>query len=81
MKKGILFLLLTLVVLDGYGQCAMCRTTIVNNVSNGELALAEGLNFGIMYLFSAPYLAVIAVASIVVYKMRQHAKKSRPGNI
>lgn len=39
-------------------QCAMCKTTIVNNVSNGDLSLAQGLNFGIIYLFTAPYIAI-----------------------
>ncbi len=43
-------------------QCAMCRTQIVNNVSHGETALGAGLNFGIMYLFAAPYLLVGLVA-------------------
>ena len=57
-------------------QCAMCRTTIQNNVSNGEIALAEGLNFGIMYLFSAPYLAVAVMVGVFIYFYRKNGKKS-----
>ena len=39
-------------------QCAMCRATLENNVSNGNIGIAEGINVGILYLFFAPYLAV-----------------------
>jgi hypothetical protein len=43
-------------------QCAMCRATVVNNVSNGEqLGLAASLNTGIIYLFIMPYLLVALV--------------------
>jgi len=46
-----------------HAQCAMCRTQVVNNVSAGEqLTLAQGLNYGIMYLFFAPYVAMGVVA-------------------
>ncbi|XOV95091.1 MAG: hypothetical protein ACFHWX_10340 [Bacteroidota bacterium] len=62
-----LFRLLTLFYLIAIpvflqAQCAMCRTQVVNNVSHGETALAAGLNFGIMYLFFAPYILVGLVA-------------------
>lgn len=39
-------------------QCAMCRATLENNVSNGNIGIAAGINMGILYLFFAPYLAV-----------------------
>ncbi len=39
-------------------QCAMCKTTLENNISNGNVGIAAGINFGIMYLFFTPYLAV-----------------------
>jgi hypothetical protein len=39
-------------------QCAMCRATLENNLSNGNVGIAAGINFGIMYLFFAPYLFV-----------------------
>ena len=58
------FLLISLVVVNVpvlLAQCAMCKTTVVNNVSHGELFLAEGLNFGITYLFATPYLAIMVV--------------------
>lgn len=73
----ILFFLMVIDVNNLWAQCAMCKTTIVNNVSNGELALAEGLNFGIIYLFVTPYLAILTIGGIWFYKYYQHGTKKR----
>jgi len=40
----------------------MCRATLENNVSNGNAGIAAGINFGILYLFFTPYLAVAVIA-------------------
>ncbi len=66
--KGIKAIFLTLLLvltgqLTALAQCAMCRATLETNVSNGsETVLAANLNFGILYLFAAPYLTLAAVA-------------------
>ena len=45
-----------------YAQCAMCRATLETNVSNGsETVLAAQLNFGILYLFTSPYLITTTI--------------------
>lgn len=51
----VLFLVLTSVAVQA--QCAMCRATLENNVSQGNIGIAAGINFGILYLLAAPYLA------------------------
>ncbi len=56
--KKLLALLITSLPFLVNGQCAMCRTQVVNNVSHGETALAAGLNLGILYLFVTPYLLI-----------------------
>lgn len=56
-------------------QCAMCRTQVVNNVSHGDTALAAGLNFGIMYLFFAPYLIVGVVAFLWFRNAKRNGRK------
>lgn len=67
MKKTI-FTLLGIIVLyffqlnTGTAQCAMCRATIENNVSNGDTTVGAGLNMGILYLFTAPYILIAALA-------------------
>jgi len=55
-------------------QCAMCRSTVVSNVSNGEqLELAASLNTGIVYLFVMPYL----LAAVIGFLWYKSAKPSR----
>ena len=72
MKKWVVkFMYLIIVVfvfsLEGNAQCAMCRATLENNVSNGNIGIAAGINFGILYLFAAPY-TVIALIAFFWYK-------------
>jgi|TARA_B110000046_G_scaffold34578_1_gene37447 hypothetical protein len=60
--KRILLLALVLLITQVINaQCVMCRTQVVNNVSHGDVDLAGGLNLGIIYLFSAPYLLILLV--------------------
>ena len=56
-------------------QCSMCRTQVENNVSNGETSFAAGLNFGILYLFAAPYLMVMIIAFLMSSKTAKIAFK------
>lgn len=49
-------------VADVSAQCAMCRATLENNVSNGSPGIAAGINFGILYLFVTPYIAIAVIA-------------------
>ncbi|MBX7124838.1 MAG: hypothetical protein K1X47_04035 [Cyclobacteriaceae bacterium] len=75
MKK--LFFLLVLMAMSGasFAQCAMCRATLENNVSNGETGIAAGINFGILYLFVTPYLAVATLALLWYRHSRHHDRK------
>lgn len=52
----------------------MCRTTLENNYSNGSAGIAAGINTGILYLLSMPYLAV-AILAYVWYKASRNAHK------
>ena len=67
---AILILIILPIIVDA--QCAMCRMQVVNNVSSGSLTLAQGLNYGILYLFFAPYLAM----GTVVYFWYKTSKKN-----
>ena len=55
-------------------QCAMCRSTLENNYSNGNPGIAAGINTGILYLLSMPYLA-ITIIGYLWYKSSKHAQK------
>lgn len=70
LRRFFIYLMVILVPMISDGQCAMCRTQVVNNVSHGETALAAGLNLGIMYLFFTPYI----VLGVVVFLWFRNAK-------
>jgi hypothetical protein len=62
MKRLLLMLALSIVSVAGaFAQCAMCRSTLENNLSNGDPGIAAGINTGILYLLALPYLAVIVI--------------------
>ena len=58
-----------------WAQCAMCRATLENNLSNGNPGIATGINVGIMYLFFAPYLAVGLIAYFWYRTSKTNARK------
>lgn len=75
--KKILTLLPAFILLasaDLLAQCAMCRATVENNVSNGEIGIGAGLNFGILYLFVMPYLAIAVVGFLWYRKSKANAR-------
>ena len=55
-------------------QCAMCRATLENNVSNGQVGVAAGINFGILYLFIMPYLIVVVLGLLWYKKSRDNQR-------
>ena len=71
-KKILLFVVLLLLTqVDAIAQCAMCRTTVESSISNGRSNIATGLNTGILYLLSAPYLIVGAIAFLWFRQSKQ----------
>ena len=55
------------------GQCAMCRASVENNVSNGDASIGAGLNNGILYLVVMPYL----MAGIIGFLWYRASKKRK----
>lgn len=75
MKRLTLVITLLLwVALDLMAQCAMCRATLENNVSNGQVGIAAGINFGILYLFIMPYLIVVVLGLLWYKKSRSNQR-------
>ncbi len=73
-RLALIITLLLWVSLDLMAQCAMCRATLENNVSNGQAGIASGINFGILYLFIMPYLIVV-VLGLLWYKKSRNNKR------
>lgn len=74
----ILFFVMTAFGGDAAAQCAMCRSTLENNYSNGNPGIAAGINTGILYLLVMPYLAIL-VLGYLWYKNSTHAEKNISG--
>lgn len=69
MKKilgGAVFIMALLVAPELQGQCAMCKA-VAETSHNGGSSVADGLNYGIIYLMTIPYL-LMGVIGFVVYR-------------
>lgn len=76
MKKVIFVLMLVFVVImagstDLMAQCAMCKATIKDNVESGQ-GIGQGLNKGILYLMSVPYI----IGSFIAFFWYKSSKKN-----
>jgi len=56
-------LLLLLITIDANAQCAMCKAVVETNLENGGTKGA-GLNDGILYLMSIPYIAALVFGAL-----------------
>jgi hypothetical protein len=73
--KVVLILIFSLLTQSvSLAQCAMCRASVENNVSNGETTIGAGLNNGILYLFVMPYL-MAAIIGFFWYKTARKKKQ------
>lgn len=73
LKIFLLFFFTVGIQISSWAQCAMCRASVENNVSNGETTIGAGLNNGILYLFVMPYL----MAAIIGFLWYRTAKKRK----
>ena len=64
-RLALLVVLVLFSVFDSIAQCAMCRAVLENE--EGQSA-AEGINDGIMYLMSIPYILLTALGVLIYFK-------------
>jgi len=64
-SKVVLSILLFMSFVDSNAQCAMCRAVLESEEGQST---AEGVNNGIMYLMSIPYLLVAGFGFIIYWK-------------
>ena len=64
----ILFFIITVLILapSADAQCPMCKTSVESAMKDKNNTKGKGLNTGILYLLSVPYLAV-GVVGVVWY--------------
>lgn len=71
---GLMVVMVLMSAVDVEAQCAMCRATLENNVSNGDINMAARLNFGILYLFVLPYLLVMIMGFLWYKKSKKNRR-------
>ena len=80
MKKALIIFILLIAVTAGAGiqkaaaQCAMCTISAEQGVKNGN-SQSKGLNTGVLYLMSIPYLLIGGLGALWYFKFR---KKTTP---
>lgn len=70
--KRIFFIVVLVFILasDVHAQCAMCRAGAESSIKKNENKVGRGLNHGILYLMSVPYL-LGGVATFLYFKHRK----------
>ncbi len=63
-------LLLLLITIDANAQCAMCKAVVETNLENGGTKGA-GLNDGILYLMSVPYIAALVFGILFILQKKK----------
>ena len=62
---------------EATAQCAMCRASVENSISDGGRMFGAGLNKGILYLMLMPYI-VIAIIGYAWYRTsKKYTEKRR----
>lgn len=56
-----------------YSQCAMCKAVAKSNMDSKQNQVGKGINKGVLYLLSIPYL-LAGVGGIILYRNRKKAE-------
>ena len=69
-RKSILLLISILLSLYSFSQCAMCKAVVETDLEAGGTKGA-GLNDGILYLMSMPYIAILVFGVFYILQKRK----------
>tara|TARA_B100000700_G_C14982020_1_gene826887 strand:+ start:512 stop:745 length:234 start_codon:yes stop_codon:yes gene_type:complete len=72
-RKFILLLIFGLTSLYSFSQCAMCKAVVETDLEAGGTKGA-GLNDGILYLMSMPYLAILVFGVFYILQKRKRGQ-------
>lgn len=64
-SKIVVFIFLVMTLIDASAQCAMCRAVLESEEGQST---AEGVNNGIIYLMSFPYILVGGLGFLIYWK-------------
>lgn len=69
------FVFIFLIHAEASAQCAMCRASVENSISENSDLFGASLNTGILYLFAMPYLLIGLIAFLWIRNSRKNGKK------
>lgn len=72
-RKIIFFLFLAFFFLKSNAQCAMCRAVLQ---SGEDQSAAEGINDGIVFLMTVPYI-LVGTIGFIIYRTYRKSHKSK----
>ncbi|WP_299333792.1 hypothetical protein [uncultured Psychroserpens sp.] len=74
MKRSLIFFIFSvLFVIQTNAQCAMCRAVLESEEGQSS---AEGVNDGIMYLMTIPYILVAGIGFMIYWKYFRSKKET-----
>ena len=72
MKKWLIIFLLIVLAYKSPAQCSMCKATGESNMNDNADFVGKGLNKGILYLMSIPYL--MGGVAYIIYRVYRKPK-------
>ena len=77
MKKLLVIfgLILLLTANTAAAQCPMCKTALKSNQNGGKATVGNGINKGILFLLTMPYV-LVGSAGLVWYNARRKSKNA-----
>jgi hypothetical protein len=75
LKALTIVLLITWIAPQAQAQCPMCRMSVESNLKNGGSA-GKGLNNGILYMLSLPYVLVGTIGYVWWKNRKKEAEES-----
>lgn len=64
---------------ESNAQCAMCKATAESNMKDGKSTVGRGLNSGILFLMSVPYIMAATGFGIWYYNKKKKQKLAIAG--
>ncbi|MDX2250569.1 MAG: hypothetical protein SF052_27555 [Bacteroidia bacterium] len=75
MRKSLkLILSLSLILLNAaevFAQCAQCKAAAGSRDAAGNLIIGGGINAGVLYLLSLPFLLILIVGGVFYWRSRK----------
>ena len=73
-KQSLVFIVGIFLSLKSYSQCAMCKAVVESSLESGA-DTGSGLNDGILYLMSMPYICIFLFGLFYyLQKRKKHVK-------